>query len=234
MSFASVGRAEDAWRARLNLPHYQVGEAARYAQVSTATIVSWQAGGGAVSTRETGTELSYLQLIEVAVVAAMRRGGIKLNEIRATRAFMQNKFRSEHPFAEYRFKSDGKSLWLSDKDIPGIGKKRGHLIRTGQQGQLAWDTIIGRLNEFDYERKGIVIKWHVAGEDSPIVIDPRVSYGTPSVRGVPTWIIKGRWTAGEELQEIAGDFGLKESAVVDALKFEGVDPSASRPHKWLN
>lgn len=234
MSLASSSKAEDAWRARLNLPHYQVGEVARYAQISTATIVGWQTGGKAISAREFGTELSYLQLIEVAVVAAMRRGGITLKEIRATRAFMQNQFKSEHPFAEYRFKSDGKSLWLSDRDIPGIGRKRGHLIRTGQQGQLAWDTIIGRLKEFDYERKGIVIKWHVAGEGSPVIIDPRLSYGAPSVRGVPTWILKGRWVAGEKLNEIAGDFGLKESAVLDALKFEGIDTSASRPHKWLN
>lgn len=234
MSLASSNRAEDAWRSRLNLPHYQVGEAARYAQVATATIVGWQTAGKTISAREFGMELSYLQLIEVAVVAAMRRGGITLKEIRATRAFMQDQFKAEHPFAEYRFKSDGKSLWLSDKDIPGIGKKRGYLIRTGQQGQLAWAPIIGRLKEFDYERKGIVIKWHVGGEDSPVVIDPRISYGTPNVRGVPTWIIKGRWSAGEELHEIAGDFGLKDGAVLDALKFEGIDTNASRPHKWLN
>jgi uncharacterized protein (DUF433 family) len=108
------------------------------------------------------------------------------------------------------------------------------LIRTGSQGQLAWSIIIGRLRQFEYEGRGIVIRWRVGGEGSPIVIDPRVSYGTPNVRGVPTWIIKGRWDAGEELQEIADDFGLKARAVLDALKFEGVNTSAARPHKWLN
>jgi uncharacterized protein (DUF433 family) len=179
-------------------------------------------------------ELSYLQLIEVAVVAAMRRGGILLNEIRATRAFMQDRFKAEHPFAEYRFKHDGRSLWLSDTDIPGLRGRHGHLVRTGRHGQLAWSSIIGRLNEFEYERKGIVIRWHVGGEGSAVVIDPRISYGTPNVRGVPTWVIKGRWDAGEELQEIADDFGLKDRAVSDALKFEGVDTNATRPHKWLN
>jgi uncharacterized protein (DUF433 family) len=226
----------DAWRQRLKVPHYQVGEAARYAQLTTATIISWQKTGAkqAVSEREFGSELSYLQLIEVAVVAAMRKGGIRLNEIRATRAFMQDRFKSEYPFAEYKFKHDGRSLWLSDKDIPGVGGRHGHLIRTGRQGQLAWAPIIGRLKEFEYERQGIVVRWRVAGASSAVVIDPRVSYGSPNVRGVPTWILKGRWSAGEVVSEIARDFGIKEREVSDALKFEGVDPNAPPQHKWLN
>lgn len=223
---------EEAWRVRLRVPHYQVGEAARYAQTATATIVSWQKS--VVSAREFGKELSYLQLIEVAVVSAMRRGGIRLNEIRATRAFMQDRFKSEYPFAEYRFKHDGKSLWLSDRDIPGLGKRRGHLIRTGKQGQLAWEQIIGRLKEFEYERQGIAIRWRVNGPSSPVTIDPRISYGSPAVRGVPTWIIKGRWDAREGLDEIADDFGLKERDVADALRFEGMDPNTPPRPKWLN
>jgi uncharacterized protein (DUF433 family) len=231
MSLASSG-PESAWRQRLRVPHYQVGEAARYAQLATSTIVGWQQK--VVAPRVTGLELSYLQLIEVAVVAAMRRGGIRMPEIRATRAFMQDHFRAEYPFAEYRFKHDGRSLWLSDRDIPGLKGRHGHLIRTGRQGQLAWASIIGRLNEFKYERKGIVVRWHVAGSGSAVVIDPRVSYGSPNVRGVPTWIVKGRWEAGEGLTEIADDFSLKEREVSDALKFEGMDVNAPPPHKWLN
>ncbi|WP_428672039.1 DUF433 domain-containing protein [Reyranella sp.] len=153
-----------------------------------------------------------MQLIEVAVVAAMRRGGIRMPEILATRAFMQNHFKAEHPFAEYR---------------------HGHLIRTGQQGQLAWAEVIGRLKEFEYGRRGIVVRWRVAGNQSAVVIDPRVSYGSPNVRGVPTWIIKGRWDAGEVSGEIADDFRLKEREVSDALKFEGLDPNTPRPN-WPN
>lgn len=236
MTLSAVDRAEEAWRRRLTVPNYQVGEAAYYAGITSSTIISWQRSCAkqTVASRESGLELSYLQLIEVAVVAAMRKGGIKLNEIRATRDFMKNRFKSEYPFAEYRFKSDGKSLWLSDTDIPGLKSRHGHLIRTGQQGQLAWSNIIGRLNEFEYERKGIVIRWRVAGENSSVVIDPRISYGSPNVRGIPTWVIKGRWEAGEEKREIADDFGLKIPEVSDALSFERIDFAAPRKAKWMN
>jgi uncharacterized protein (DUF433 family) len=233
MSLASSG-PEQAWRARLTVPNYHVSEAAYYAGISTKTVVSWQQSGTrqAVASRDEGRELSYLQLIEVAVVATMRKGGIKLPEIRAAREYMRNKYKSEYPFAEYRFRTDGKGLFLSDKDVRGLKGKRGFLIRPGHGGQTAWPLIIGRLKEFEYERRKIVVRWHVAGARSAVVIDPRVAYGAPHVRGIATWIIKGRWEAGQELEDIADDFGLKDHEVSDAVRFERIDTAAPRRSSW--
>ena len=100
--------------------------------------------------------------------------------------------------------------------------KPGSLAEADQGGQLAWEIMIGRLREFEYEKDGIVLKWHVAGRASPIIIDPRVAFGAPTVKGTPTWIIRGRWNAGESDSDIAEDFGIKKEEVREALKFEGV------------
>jgi uncharacterized protein (DUF433 family) len=97
-------------------------------------------------------------------------------------------------------------------------------MQADQEGQLAWETVIGRLREFEYEHEGIVLKWHVAGTGSPIIIDPRISFGTPTVHGTPTWIIKGRWDAGESDTDIAEDFQIGKDEVREALRFEGVVP----------
>ena len=56
--------------------------------------------------------MSYLQLIEVAVVASFRKAGVPLKNIRSARDFMQDKLGAEFPFAEYRFKTEGRELWL--------------------------------------------------------------------------------------------------------------------------
>lgn len=199
------------------------------------SVISWQQAGArqTVAARDEGLELSYLQLIEVAVVAAMRKGGIKLSEIRATREYMRNKYQSEYPFAEYRFRHDGRTLFLSEKDVPGAKGRRGFLIRPGLHGgQLAWPSVIGRLKEFEYERRKIVVRWHVAGARSSVVIDPRIAYGAPHVRGTATWIIKGRWEAGQTTEAIADDFGLKDQEVSDAIRFERVDSAAPRRPTW--
>jgi uncharacterized protein (DUF433 family) len=103
--------------------------------------------------------------------------------------------------------------------------KPGTVVQADQDGQLTWENVIGRLKEFDYEHKRIVIRWRVA---DAIVIDPRISFGAPAIKGTPTWIIKGRWDAGESDTDIAEDFGLEKQEVRKALDFEGVGPGRGK------
>jgi uncharacterized protein (DUF433 family) len=220
-------RTDEPWRRRLLLPAYQIGEAARYAQISTQTVVQWHKIEPAMlSQREKRAALTYFQLIEVAVVAAFRKSGVPLRRIRAAREWSAHALKSEHPFAEYRFKEEAKHLWLDSSQVADL--KPNTVMQADQEGQLAWETVIGRLREFEYEHEGIVLKWHVAGTGSPIIIDPRISFGTPTVRGTPTWIIKGRWDAGESDTDIAEDFQIGKDEVREALRFEGVVPGGRR------
>jgi uncharacterized protein (DUF433 family) len=230
-SMPAAAPSGDSWRRRLYLPNYPVQEAARYAKIAPQTVVHWQKGTALAARRER-EPLSYMQLIEVAVVAALRKEGVSLKRIRDAREYLSRTLRSEFPFAEYRFKTDGRRLFMDFAEVVGAKRGGGKLLRPDQQGQLAWKAVIGRLKEFDYERHGIVISWHVAGLDSAVVIDPRYSFGAPMVKGVPTWAVKGRWAAGEMPDEIADDFGLREEEVVDALSFEGIDHDQLR--KWLH
>jgi uncharacterized protein (DUF433 family) len=219
MTTLASERSDEPWRRRLYLPNYQIGEAARYVDISPQTVAAWH--HATLSRKEKREELSYMQLIEVAVVAAFRRAGIRLREIRAARDYVQKELKSEHPFAEYRFKTEGKNLWMDYFQVEGENG-RGTLLKANQAGQLAWADILGRLREFEYEHQGIVIRWHVAGVSSPIIIDPRISFGSPAIKGTPTWIIKGRWNAGESDTDIAEDFGLQKDGVRKALEFERV------------
>ena len=79
-----------------------------------------------------------------------------------------------------------------------------------------------RFAEFDYEHE-IVIRWHLAGRASQVMIDPRIAFGAPTVSGLPTWVILGRYNVGETIPEIAEDFEICESDIRDALAFEGVE-----------
>ena len=172
--------------------------------------------------RGTQLSLSYMELIEVAVVAAFRRAGIKLRDIKAARDWLATSFKSEYPFAEFEFKRRGKDL-LADYEKIDKKKGKGKFIAPSKGGQLVWGDIVGDLlSDFEYDKK-IALKWHVIGKSEPIIIDPRVSFGAPNVLGVPTWVLKGRWEAGKFILEIADDFDLKPPLVADALRFEGVD-----------
>jgi len=222
-------RTDQPWRRRLYLPSYQIAEAANYAGIAPQTVAAWhKIEKEFLSEKEGKAALSYMQLIEVAVVAAFRKMGVPLKNIRATRDYAKHHLKNEYPFATYKFKEEAKHLYLDSNELKDVAP--GSVVQTDQGGQLAWETVIGRLREFDYEDEydGLALKWHVAGRSSPIVIDPRIAFGTPAVKGTPTWIIKGRWDAGESDSDIAEDFRINPSDVKEALKFEGVVPGGRR------
>ncbi len=226
----------EPWRRRLYVPYYRIGEAARYAQTSTQTAARWHGGGVSpvLPPRKDRAELSYMQLIELAVVAAMRSEGVKLRAIRAAREYVAGTLNSEHPFAEYRFKTDGTDLIVNYEQVdPTAGVDK--LLYASRGGQLGWKEILDRrLREFEYEDDGIVIRWHVGGSDSDVVIDPRVSFGAPMISGAATWALRGRWDAGESVADIADDFELSPDSVADALRFEGIQPDFNRQNLWAS
>jgi uncharacterized protein (DUF433 family) len=224
--------SREPWRARLKLPNYRIKEAARYTGISPRTVSLWHAPDQSsrqrtLSAKPDGVALSYLQLIEVAVVAEFRKAGITLAKIREAREYVSKQLRSEYPFADYKFKSDGRELWINYEEVEASSGS-GKLLQVTKKGQLTWSDIIGRLDEFEYEPNGIVVSWHVAGISSPIIIDPRVAFGAPSVSGIPTWVIKGRWDAGEAIDEIADDFGIDEHLAKVAIDFERVETTLEK------
>lgn len=116
-------RCGEPWRRRLYLPAYPVGEAVRYAGVSPRTVAAWHQedarGALSLTTRGRREELSYLQLIEVAVVAAFRKAGISLRRIREAREYVSKELKTEFPFAAYRFKTNGKRLLIDYRQVEG-------------------------------------------------------------------------------------------------------------------
>ena len=215
--------SRDPWKRRLYLPAYQVQDAARYADIATQTVRNWQRATGdspaAIAARVSRVSLSYLQLQELAVVSAMRKQGISLQKIRLAREYLSTTFTLEFPFSDEQVKTDGQDILMEFKEQLG-GALR--LLVANRGGQLVWREIIGeRFNEFEYE-KSLAVRWRMGGEQSGIVIDPRVSYGAPSIRGVPTWALSGRVRAGETVGDVAEDFLISQNDVRKALKFEGI------------
>jgi uncharacterized protein (DUF433 family) len=166
-----------------------------------------------------------MQTIEVAFVATFRRLGVSLQRIRKARDYFAQAFGVEFPFAQLEVKTDGHHLLMELLDLEP-DSQIAKLILGDAAGQLAWEPMVAeRFAEFDYEHD-LAVRWHVAGRDSRVVIDPRISFGAPTIRGVPTWALRGRSRAGEPMDEIGVDFGLEPDEVREALVFEGIKVAA--------
>lgn len=214
--------AKELWRSRLEIPCYTIGQAARLTHVSSATIRDWHKLSNrkpVLGSRQLGAALSYFQLIELAVVAAARHAGVSLRAIRNTREYCARSLKLSFPFAHLRFQTDGRELIVDQAQLDGE-KSRDHLVEASNLGQMAWKEIMGRLVEFDYDHADFVTRWFVDGRKSPIVIDPRIAFGAPSIGGIPTSLLNLRVQSGESPDYVAEDFDLDIEGVLSAIDFE--------------
>lgn len=230
-------QADQLWKKRLGIPAYRVGEAASYACLSPQTVAAWhkkKTKPPVLSERSERQGLSFLQLIELAVVSEMRKLGVKLSEIDHARRYFKETTGLDHPFAQLKFKTDGADIF---SDIAGpLGTViEGKLIAANHGGQFVWrEMLSSRFKEFNYDDDGSVIAWKVAGIDKDISIDPKLAFGAPQICGIRTALLKSRWMSGEEVDEIAEDFSLTTQQVMEALLFEGLEPGEPRLARWMN
>lgn len=215
----------EPWFNRLYLPTYSLTQAAKYAGAGRTTVSNWYRHrnqfGPALPRMTPRAPLSYIELIEVAVVATFRAQGVSLKTIRSARRYLTKKLGFEHPFAQLQLRTDGAHILLEWREDPEE-EIRDRIVRVDESGQIAWETPVEqRFEQFTY-LQDLAIAWRPWGPGSRIVIDPRVAFGAPNVKGIATWAIKERVVAGEPIPFVAEDYGLEEAAVREALLFEGV------------
>ena len=90
-------------------------------------------------------------------------------------------------------------------------------------GQLVLTPVASRFMErvdFTEEPPHGALRILPMGKDSPVVIDPEYSFGSPTVRGIRTEVIAELVEAGEDIDEVAEDFSLKAAEVRAAVAYE--------------
>ena len=205
------------WHRRLRLPAYTTQEAATLCRTTRQTAARWHYEFPFA--KKLRAPLSYLQLAELAFVASFRDVGVSLRKIRLAREYLSKIFRVEYPFVELRLKTDGANIL---KDFEELEEDTSKLIVANAAGQEVWTELVTvRFEQFDYEQD-LALRWYPRGRHTPILIDPRISYGAPIVAsvGVPTWVLRQRYDAGETLEEIEDDFEVPRIELIAAIDFE--------------
>jgi len=206
---------------------YTTGDAARYARTTPSTVTRWLRGydyptkagvrhsAPVTAARPSdGLLLTFADLVEVATVAAARRAGVTMPNVRAAMASASQLFGWDRPLLRREFQVAGRDLFIVDRAANQV-------LNMSKSGQVAWDHIRDVLRTLDYEHD-LASRWWPAGRERPIVIDPRISFGRPYLhpKGVPTAVVMERFDAGEPLAEIAADLEITPTEAEDALRFE--------------
>lgn len=205
---------------------YTPREAARLVGTNAQQVLRWTRGSGPSEPLwhahyqfldDDVTELSFLDLIEVRVVAAMRAAGISLQAIRFAMVFAQNKYNIERPLASRSFKADGSEILMdaveNDGEFVSLSKK--------SPGQKVFREIVSQsLSDLEYDGE-LAARWRPKSFQS-IVIDPARHFGDPILDefGVSTKTLNDEFEYFQDTKYLSSIYEIPETLVRSALKFE--------------
>lgn len=221
-----------------DLGAYTPTEAAHYLHVPLSTLRAWVLGQTYVET-SSGKErhakpvvslpkkkerlLSFYNLVEIHVLAAMRRQHeIPLPNVRKGLDYVTKQLGEARPLLRQDFLTDGFNLFV---------EKSGLLLNVSQSGQgVMRETLEKFLERIERDPKGIPIRLfpfsrHAGQEDArSIVIDSEIAFGRPVLAGtaIPTINIFDRFLAGEPTQELAKDFRVEPALIEEAIRCEQI------------
>lgn len=216
-------------------PAYPFSEAAHYLNLPNSTLRSWCLGQGYAYKGKPrrfkrlidldgkpGEGLSFLNLVEAHVLAAIRRThGVPLPKVRSALTFVGNQLRIDRPLAHAQFQTNGVDLFVEELD---------RLLNVSEQGQFEMASMLrAHLKRVERDKLGVPIKLFPftrrsadANAHAPIEIDPRIAFGRPVLKGraVPTAVLADRFKAGDSLHEIARDHGVSAEEIEEAIRCE--------------
>lgn len=208
------------------IPTYELPEAAHYLHLPQSTLGHWIRGHKnfkRVLDVPPGSRarLSFVNLVEAHMLATIRRKyRIPLQNIRPAIEYLQKEFDQPHPLATMSLEADEVNLFI---------RNAGELLNISKQGQVAMkEAIEAHLQRVvrDSENNPTVLYPFVGGDYSaerkPVVFNPEVSFGRLVIvdSGIPTIEVAERFGAGETIEELAADYGLKPLQVEDAIRCE--------------
>jgi uncharacterized protein (DUF433 family) len=206
-------------------------EAARQLAIPATTLIRWLEGehrGGtwyAPVLREEPSgepDMTWGEMVEARYLRAYRARNVPMQRLRPFIAGMRQEFGVPYPLAHFKPFASGRRLLLDVQEQLHLPEAL-RMVYEVSTGQLILDRrVVGFLERVDFSETGEqeALRIRPAGKDSPVIIDPLISSGASTVRGIRTEILGEQASAGAPVDEIAEDFGLPVDVVKAALSYE--------------
>lgn len=220
-----------------NEPAYRAAEAAHMLALPTGTLKAW--GFGQDHRLEDGRRKQFLPLIQAAdgtarllsfhnlcelhTLAAIRRHyRIPMPAVRSALEYLEERMGTHRPLLAADFLTNGISLFI---------QSAGAVINVSREGQATLSAELDRdLRRVERDVRGVAVKLFPATRAAPdvadqpqvVVINPLMAFGRPILAeaGVTTAVIQDRFLAGDSPGEMADDYRVDESSILEALRFE--------------
>ena len=216
-------------------PAYTVAEAARYLKVAPATLRSWVAGrsyptgAGTAHSRalirpakNPPLMLSFWNLIEAHVLRSLRTDhGVPMDALRRAISYAEKSLQIESLLLSPELRTDAGKLLL---------ERYGQLIELSASGQIAMRRLFkDHLDRVEWDEWKYPVRLYPftssgasAPRARPVAIAANVAFGRPMLvdSGITTSAIASRIDAGENMTDLAEDYGLTVAEIENAVLYE--------------
>lgn len=217
-------------------PVYEISEAAHFLHLRADRVRRWLLGyecrwgeprktsrKSPVVQRRAGEDsraVSFLDLMELLYGKAFLERGFSLQKVRLALDEAKQYLKDDHPFARRRFFTWGENIYLEFPTRGGLA-----IVDLLQKGQLAIRPIILHVAEqIEFDREtGLASAWWPLGRTRPVTLNPKVSFGLPTVtgRGIRTANVYDLYLAENgDTSTVCGWFELSQEEVRAAVEFE--------------
>ena len=161
--------------------------------------------------------LSFLDLMEIRFIKAFREHHVSWPAIREAAALACKMFNDGHPFTRGRFRTDGVRIFQQIKEEGEV-----KLFDMNRQSWVFNEIVSPSLYagvEFEHDQ---VARWFPLFPKKSVIIDPKISFGRPTVlRGrVPTEVLAAAATAEGSAVAAARWYNVSPATVTAAVEFE--------------
>ena len=163
--------------------------------------------------------LTFLDLVELMFILGLRGSGQSFPRIHEAHRVLSRILETEHPFALKRGFSDPGGIYaLLEREDEGD-----LLVELKGAGQIAiWPTLQEYLQQLDFNLDDVAERWYPAGRATPIVVDPRISFGAPVIVGtrVETAVVADLYQGEDSVDDLAWLYNLEPAQIRAAVEFE--------------
>jgi uncharacterized protein (DUF433 family) len=228
---------------RVAIPLYTAAEAARALSVPAATFATWARGyerrppgrspyrGAPVVTAfpsrgSLHPSIPFIGLVEGMVLAAIRRSGVPLQRVRPALDALSKEIGVTHALASKCLYTDGAEVLFDFAEHGSHDEKLNRavkdlvVIRSGQR--VFTEVVADYLTRISYDPndKFATMIRLPEYERAEVLVDPDRSFGQPifASGGVRVSDVMDRFWSGEDLAEVADDFGVPIADMEDVVR----------------
>jgi uncharacterized protein (DUF433 family) len=172
-----------------------------------------------------GEAVTWGEMVEARMLAEFRGQRVSLQRLRPAVVRLREEF-GKYPLAHARplLEVEGRELVRSVQDEHCLDRALQFVVVRNHQ--LLLDLRAQRFRDAVTYEDGVAVALCPAGRTPEVRMDPRRSFGQPSVRGVRTDVLAENFRAGESLESLADLYDLDLSQVDQAIRYEMISSAA--------